>query len=310
MNDIKKGASPDVFRILALIFVFWAVMTMAISIPFVNLGPEEKAPDVKTGGISDGGASAASSSDYIRTLWMMLIALLAAMFVIYTVMAALKKDKEHFKGLFATLIGVTLMVGFILGMAYLSQSGALDGAIRGLIGGGTGDSGTAGNGSASSDVVTHQETTAFYAVIMMVLFLVGAVVYMMVGSLMSKKIEKAPSQTEELMEKIENAMRDLKEGKKVHEVILQAYEQMCRILAKSGVKGEDSLTPREFRNAVIKETGIRGEPIERLTELFEEARYSTHPIDDSKRRDAIRALRELKQEMERHELEESGGNGA
>ena len=308
MHGVKRKESPDVLRILALIFVFWAVMTLAVSMPYVTLGPEEKAPDVQVGGISDGGVSADSSGNYLRILWISFVIILASMFIIYTIMAIKNKDKEHFKNLLGSLMVMLILVGAILALAYLQSSGAgEDLAVRiGL----SQPSGGADASSTGAEVVENSGSTAFYAILVMVGLLFVGVAYIMVDTLLSRRVEKVPSQTEELMEKIELAMRDLEEGKKVHDVIIRAYDEMCRILAKSGVKGEDSMTPREFQQAVIEQTGIRPEPVEDLTRLFEKARYSTHPIDDSERMEALRALRELKQEMERHEMEERGGSAA
>ena len=302
MEKLKKNSSPDVLRIVAVIFVFWAVMTMAVSIPYVSLGPEEKAPTVKTGGISEGSSYSDSSANYLRILGIAFVSILSVMFILYTVLAIKNKDKEHFKSLFASLLVTLLMVGILLGMSYIKSSGMeVSNGLSGIF-----QQGSGGMNSGNSDnATTEHGNTAFYAIMMLAMLLVGAVAYLLISSFIGKKVEKIPSQTEELMEKIENAMKDLEDGKKVHDVIVLAYEQMCRILAKSGVKGGDSLTPREFQEAVILQTGISEEPVERLTKLFEEARYSRHPIDDSKRRDAVRALGELKEEMKRHELEES-----
>ena len=307
MKNLRTRDSTNPLRIIALIFVFWALMTMAVSIPYVSLGPEEKAPDVHTGGIGEGGIGDTSSGDYLRALWMIFISILAVMFVAYTVIAALKKDREHFKSLFVSLLVLLLLVGILLGMSYLAESGTAE--KLGLTHPLSSDGGEAGDHD-SAGVVTHSQDRAFYAIVMMVLVLLVAVSYSVISGLISSRAEKVPDQSDELMEKIELAMKDLKEGKKVHDVIIRAYEEMCRILSGSGVDGEDSMTPREFQQAVISQTGIRQEPVAKLTALFEEARYSSHPIDDSKRAEALLALRDLKKEMERREMEESGGDKA
>ncbi len=305
MNPSQKE-SPRIMQTIALVFVFWAVMTLAVSMPYVRLGPEEKAPDVQVGGVNDGGAVSNSSGDYLRALWISFVIILASMFIIYTIMAIKNKDKEHFKNLLGSLFVMLILVGAVLSLSYLQSSGVVqDIAVRFST-----SSGTVNASSSGPEVTEEPATSAFYAIVIMVGLLILGVAYMVVSSLISKKAEKVPSQTEELMEKIELAMKDLEEGKRVHDVIIRAYDEMCRILAKSGVKGDESMTPREFQQAVIEQTGIRPEPVEDLTRLFEKARYSTHPIENSERKEALRALRELKQEMERHEMEERGGSAA
>ena len=312
MNSREKSSASQVLHLIALIFVFWALMTMAVSIPYMTLGPEQKAPEVHTGGMDTGASGSVSSAHYVRILWIIFISILTITFILYSALALLHRDKEHFKGLFMTLIGTIIMVGLLLGMAYLSETGTAEKVAAGFSMGGhiSSSNSSASNGNATSDAVVNSATEAFYGFMVLLMALVAGIVYVVVDTLRGRKIEKIPSQTEELMEKIELAMRDLEEGKKVHDVILRAYEEMCRVLEKSGVKGEESLTPREFQDEVIEQTGIDPKPVERLTTLFEEARYSEHPIDDSKRMEAIKALGELKTEMKRHELEERIGSKA
>ncbi len=301
MKDVKRTRSNEPLRAIAFIFIFWGLMTLAVSIPYVNLGPEEKAPDVRTGDIGAGGADYGSGS-YIQILWIIFISVLSVMFVAYTIIAILRKDKEYFKGLFFTLIVVLLMVGMLLSVSYMS-GGNPDGSSIFLH--------RSGDGSASIGNETEkniQENTAFYGITAMVVLLVGAIVYMLISSFMTGRTKKVPSQTEELMEKIDMAMRDLEDGKEVQDVIIRAYDEMCRVLARKGVKGEKSMTPREFQETVIEQTGIAPEPVKRLTSLFEEAKYSSHPIGNDKRKEALLALGEFKKEMEKHEMENGAGD--
>lgn len=64
--------------------------------------------------------------------------------------------------------------------------------------------------------------------------------------------------------------------------IIELYKQICSFLEKHGVQNAPSLTAREFEENVFKLTGFKSDSFHNLTLLFEEARYSTHPIDEEK----------------------------
>ncbi len=50
---------------------------------------------------------------------------------------------------------------------------------------------------------------------------------------------------------------------------------------------------------VLGTLGVRPEPVERLTTLFAEARFSTHDITEEQRAEAERALAEARADLDR-----------
>jgi len=104
---------------------------------------------------------------------------------------------------------------------------------------------------------------------------------------------------EEIIEKdlttnIEKAIKNLKKGKDPRNTILRCYWKTCYLLEDRGVKQNKILTPREFKDLVLSNIRIEEKPLDELTDLFEEARYSSHEITEIKREKAIKDLKYIK----------------
>jgi hypothetical protein len=80
--------------------------------------------------------------------------------------------------------------------------------------------------------------------------------------------------------------------------VLAAYARMEAALARAGLARRPSEAPREYLSRL--ETGLGGgrAPAARLTGLFERARFSTHPIGEDVRQEALGALDDLRAELE------------
>jgi hypothetical protein len=78
--------------------------------------------------------------------------------------------------------------------------------------------------------------------------------------------------------------------------IIAAYVRMERALDRAGLGRREHEVPREY---LARVTGaLRGDAraARRLTALYEEARFSVHPMDEGMRADAVEALRALRAE--------------
>jgi large-conductance mechanosensitive channel len=76
--------------------------------------------------------------------------------------------------------------------------------------------------------------------------------------------------------------------------IIRCYQRLCELLARYNCRIEDNQTVQEFRMSASKILNIPEKPFAVLTRLFEEARYSLHEIDETKRNDALRFLAEIR----------------
>ena len=80
--------------------------------------------------------------------------------------------------------------------------------------------------------------------------------------------------------------------------VLAAYARMEAALATVGLARRPSDAPREYLARLEAGLGGGRAPAARLTELFERARFSPHPVGEDLRRDAIGALESLRAELE------------
>lgn len=102
---------------------------------------------------------------------------------------------------------------------------------------------------------------------------------------------------EETLQVVRDALTGLKADGRYQDTILRCYKQMCMILAEHGLGIREDETAREFANSVTSRLGLGGNAVKGLTFLFEEARYSNHQMDDSKRSSALNELDSLEQAL-------------
>ena len=83
----------------------------------------------------------------------------------------------------------------------------------------------------------------------------------------------------------------------VRDAIIKAYKNMTNIFEKEGIGFEPSMTSREFMNYAMKYLDVSDETISDITNLFEEARYSSHELDEAYRDQALKDLKKLEEEL-------------
>ena len=79
--------------------------------------------------------------------------------------------------------------------------------------------------------------------------------------------------------------------------VIAAYAQMEGALGSAGLPRRKSEAPREYLGRVLPEVGAGAESVERLTALFERAKFSPHAIDARMKDEAIAALERLRDEL-------------
>lgn len=114
----------------------------------------------------------------------------------------------------------------------------------------------------------------------------------------SKEAEKDQSQIEDdISESVDKAIRDLKEGKDTRSTVIRCYQKMSYVLEDHGVTYDQFMTPREFEEHAVNKLGISRDKISDLTDIFEEARYSSHTLEESQRDAALKNLKLLREEI-------------
>lgn len=80
-------------------------------------------------------------------------------------------------------------------------------------------------------------------------------------------------------------------------VVIRTYARMERLLGRTGVVREPWETPQEFLRRALVNLGAGAGAAARLTDLFERARFSTHPVGTAMRAAAAASLRTVRHEI-------------
>ena len=83
------------------------------------------------------------------------------------------------------------------------------------------------------------------------------------------------------------------------QAVIACYARLLDGLDGVGAGRQRSEAPFEYLSRVLATLGVRREPLERLTILFAEARFSTHEITEAHRAEAERALAEARADLDR-----------
>ena len=102
---------------------------------------------------------------------------------------------------------------------------------------------------------------------------------------------------EELREAVESGRAALAEIDDARAAIIACYVGMERSLAERGTRRSVADTPDELLARAVAAGTVRGPAASRLTALFYEARFSTHPVAAGQRAAASAALDELAEEL-------------
>jgi hypothetical protein len=97
---------------------------------------------------------------------------------------------------------------------------------------------------------------------------------------------------------LDEVLEDLRADLDPRSAVVAAYAHMERVLAEFGLPRTPSEAPREYLRRVLPGVGAGAESVERLTALYERARFSPHEIDGGMKDEAIEALETLRGELQ------------
>jgi Domain of unknown function (DUF4129) len=80
---------------------------------------------------------------------------------------------------------------------------------------------------------------------------------------------------------VEAALEPLREPTDPRAAVIEAYARMERVLAERELARRMAEAPREYLGRVLRVQGMPERSLTTLTALFEEARFSLHPIPHS-----------------------------
>lgn len=97
---------------------------------------------------------------------------------------------------------------------------------------------------------------------------------------------------------IGDAIDDLEAEPDARRAVIAAYARMEGVLARNGLRRRPSETPVEYLSRVLIGLTARPEAVQRLTDLFEQAKFSRHEIDETMKQDAVGALRDIRDDLQ------------
>jgi hypothetical protein len=108
---------------------------------------------------------------------------------------------------------------------------------------------------------------------------------------------QAPSVAEDLVAEMTDAIEDLEAEPDARRAVIAAYARMEGVFARHGLSRRASETPLEYLRRILLGLTARADAVTRLTDLFEQAKFSLHEIDATMKRDAIGALKEIRDDV-------------
>lgn len=106
---------------------------------------------------------------------------------------------------------------------------------------------------------------------------------------------------EELAGAVSEAIDDLRDEPDPRRAVVAAYARMERSLAHHGLGRRPAEAPFEYLTRILTELDVRESAALELTELFERAKFSPHPVDAEMKARAIGALVAIRADLQEPE---------
>ena len=106
-----------------------------------------------------------------------------------------------------------------------------------------------------------------------------------------------PQIVDDVAASIDDAIDDLESEPDARRAVIAAYARMERAFGRHGLARQISETPVEYLRRILLGLTSQVDAVQRLTSLFEQAKFSTHEIDDAMKDEAIGALRSIRDDL-------------
>jgi hypothetical protein len=113
-----------------------------------------------------------------------------------------------------------------------------------------------------------------------------------------RRVVLAASAPDGLVAAVEESLEDIGSEPDPRRAVIKAYDRMERALSASGTPRDRAETPLEYLRRALAAVNASKGSIHRLTDLFEQARFSRHVIDATMKSEAIEALSALRSELD------------
>lgn len=96
---------------------------------------------------------------------------------------------------------------------------------------------------------------------------------------------------------LDDLLAELERSPDPRQVVIGAYARMEQALARDGTPRRRSEAPLEYLQRALERLQVSSRSVARLTDLFAEARFSPHEIDETMSSEAKAALRDVRGEL-------------
>jgi hypothetical protein len=125
----------------------------------------------------------------------------------------------------------------------------------------------------------------------------GVFLYLAWRRISRRRLRKGDWLAAALSEELEGTIDDARSEPDPRRAIILAYARMEQALERCGVGRHESEAPLEYVARVLLELDVPPEPVHTLTDLFEQAKFSHHPMDGRMKDEAITALETIREEL-------------
>jgi hypothetical protein len=134
------------------------------------------------------------------------------------------------------------------------------------------------------------------------LLVVGGVLLAAVGLAAIRRASEgaqmpSPPATPDIVGVIDDLIDDLERSSDPRRIVIGAYARMERSLARDGLARRKSEAPQEYLRRALEHLHVSSQSVTRLTDLFTEARFSPHEIDETMAAEARAALSAVRDEL-------------
>lgn len=111
----------------------------------------------------------------------------------------------------------------------------------------------------------------------------------------TEAVETVPATPDPLAAAVEAALLDLENEDDPRRAVIKAYASAEGVLREHGLPRRPAEAPLEYLDRVLRGLGAQAGAVDRLTELFEHAAFSTHAVDSGMRAEAVGAFHGLRE---------------
>jgi hypothetical protein len=195
-----------------------------------------------------------------------------------------------FSGLVIFLIVIVALVGVRQILGYERQPGEAEGADPGF-------PQQVPPGESLPQTEAHSPQVVWPLAIGIAVLVAGIVIVLVVlDRRRSRPAERSLEELERLVRALDDAIEDLRREPDPRRAVVAAYARMEQALSYHGLPRKPWEAPYEYLARVGRELDAE-EPVAALTELFEEAKFSEHAVDEAMRGRAIDALVSVRREV-------------